>query len=99
MRWKNISNEPLNERIIMEGVFIDNEKAEELSKGSDYFQGYSNTPLQVGLSRQSSLHSSVGFTGIWGIRGADFSCQILINGQLYKTVKINNKQLPSNRIQ
>jgi len=99
MKWKNISSEPLDESIKIEGVFIDDKKGEEWSKSTDYFQGYSDTPLQVGLSRQSSLQSSVGFTSYWGIQGANISCQILINGQLYKTVKIKNEYLSSNRIQ
>jgi antitoxin component YwqK of YwqJK toxin-antitoxin module len=99
MKWKNVSNESLDETIKIEGIFIDNKKGEEWSKSLDYFQGYSDTPLQVGLSRQSSLQSSVGFTSYWGISGANISCQILINGQLYKTVKIKNEYLSSNRIQ
>ena len=32
MKFKNISNEPLNEGIEIEGVFIDKKKGEELSK-------------------------------------------------------------------
>ena len=99
MKWKNISNEPVTERIEIEGVFIDNKKEEEWSKGSDYFQSSSGTPLQVGLSRQSSLQSSVGWTSYNAISGSDVSCQIFINKQLYRTVKINNVHLTSNRIQ
>jgi hypothetical protein len=99
MKWKNISNEPLSEKIEMEAIFIDNSKGEEWSKSSDYFQGYSDAPLQPGLSRQSSLQSSVGFTSKYGIYNADISCQIFINKKLYKTVKIKNDFLTSNRIQ
>lgn len=99
MKWKNISNEPLSEKIEMEAIFINNAKGEEWSKSSDYFQGYSDAPLQPGLARQSTLQSSVGFTSAYGIYNANISCQILINKQLYKTVKIKNDFLTSNRIQ
>ena len=99
MKWKNISTEPITEKIEMEAIFIDNKKEEEWSKASDYFQGYSDAPLQVGISRQSSLQSSVGYTSTYGIYNADISCQIIINKQLYKTIKIKNDFLTSNRIQ
>jgi hypothetical protein len=99
MKWKNISDKPLEEIVIIEGIFINNKKGEELSKSLDYFQGYSSAPLQVGLSRQSTLRSSVGFTSPRGVFEGDISCQILINEKLYKTVKIKNAYLYSNRIQ
>lgn len=98
MRWKNISAEPVSDRIEIEGVFIDNKKGEEWGKASSYFQGSSDIPLQAGLSRQASMQSSVGFTSFYGISGADISCQIFINKQLYRTVKIDNEFLASNRI-
>ena len=97
MKWKNISSEPITETIQIEGVFIS--KDEELSKATDYFQGYSDPPLQVGLSRQSVVQSSVGYTNASGIYGADISCQIFVNKQLYKTVRIKKDFLTSNRIQ
>jgi hypothetical protein len=97
MKWKNISDEPITERIEIEGIFIS--KSEEWAKTSDYFQGYSDPPLQAGISRQSALQSSVGYTNAYGIYNANITCQIIINKQLYKTVKINNEFLTSNRIQ
>jgi len=99
MKWKNISSEPITEKIEMEAIFVDNKKGEEWSKASDYFQGYSDAPLQAGLSRQSSLQSSVGYTSAYGIYKADISCQIIINKQLFKTIKIKNDFLTTNRIQ
>ena len=99
MKWKNISNDPLTEVVKIEGVFIDNNKDEELSRSLDYFQGYTDSPLQSGLSRQSYIQSDVGYVDSWSIRKANMSCQIFINGTLYKTVKIKNEHLLSNRIQ
>ena len=99
MKWKNKFDQAITQTIELEGVFIDNKKGEELSKASDYFQGYSDSPLQAGIARQSSLQSSVGYTNASGIYGADISCQILVNKQLFKTVNINNDFLTSNRIQ
>jgi len=99
MKWKNISDSPITEKIEIEGIFIDNSKEEEMSKTSDYFQGYSDPPLQPNLSRQGVLQSSVGYTHPSGIYKADISCQIIINKQLYKTIRIDNEFLSSNRIQ
>lgn len=97
MKWKNISDKPLEEKIEIEGVFIS--EGEEWSKGSDYFQGYSDTPLQPGLARQCAIQSSVGYTSYFSISKANVKCQIFINQKLYKTVNIKNEYLSSNRIQ
>lgn len=97
MKWKNISNEPVTETIEMEGVFIS--EGEEWAKASNYFQIESEAPLQPQLSRQSVLQSSVGYKNYNGISNSIVSCQILINKQIYKTVKIKNDLLRSNRIQ
>ena len=99
MKWKNISAEPITERIEFKAIFIDNKKGEEWDEASDYFQGYSDAPLQAGISRQSSLKSSVGYTNIYGIINTDISCQIIINKQLYKTIKIEDDILTTNRLQ
>ena len=99
MKWKNISDQPITERIEIEGIFIDNSKEEEMAKASDYFQGYSDAPLQPNLSRQGVLQSSVGYTNVTGIYGANISCQIIINKQLFKIIKIDCVLLTSNRIQ
>jgi hypothetical protein len=99
MKWKNKSDQAITETIEMEGIFINNSKEEEMAKASDFFQGYSDAPLQPNLSRQCVLQSSVGYTNASGIYGANISCQIIINKQLFKTVKIENNFLTTNRIQ
>ncbi len=97
MRWKNNSDNALKEQITIDGVFIS--KGEEWAKATDYFQGYSDSPLQPGLARQAVLQSSVGYTDYYSIGYANVSCQIFINDKLYKTVKIANKYVSSNRMQ
>jgi len=97
MKWKNISNEPLSESVTIEGIFISG--GEEWSKDTDYFQGYSDSPLQPNLARQTSIKSSVGYTSYYSVSNAKVTCQIFINQKLYKTIKISNKHLASNRIQ
>lgn len=99
MKWKNKSDQPIEEITQMEGIFINNSKNEEMDKAMDFFQGYSDPPLQPNLSRQCALQSSVGYTSAYGIYNADISCQIIINKQLFKTVKIKNEFLTTNRIQ
>ena len=99
MKWKNFSNSSISRTIMVKGVFIDNKKGEELSKWSHYFQSYSDAPLQSGLSRQFYLKSWVSYSSVKVLVDADISCQIYINDQLYKTIKIENKELYSDRIQ
>ena len=99
LKWKNKTTTPISEKIEIEGVFIDNSKKEEMDIASDYFQGYSDSPLQPNLSRQCALQSSVGYLSPAGIYRANISCQILVNGSLFKTIKIANNLLTSNRIQ
>lgn len=97
MKWKNVSAEALSNFIRIEGVFISG--SEELSKDSDLFQSMSGAPLESGFTRQASFKCSVGFVNPLRINGADVKCHIYINKQLYKTIKIENKFLSSNRIQ
>lgn len=97
MKWKNISDEALTKDIKITGVFISG--SEEWSTDDSYFQTSYGTPLQSGLARQANVTSSVGFTSPAGINGANIKCQIYINNQLYKTIKIQNKLLHTNRIQ
>jgi hypothetical protein len=98
LKFKNISNDPLTEYIEIEGLFIDNSKSEEFSNTSTYFQGTTG-PLQPGLSRQCLLKSSVGYTSPFGTYNSDISCKILINKQLFRTIKIGAEILESNRMQ
>lgn len=97
MKWKNISGEALTENIKITGVFISG--SEEWSTDDTYFQTSYGTPLQSGLTRQANVTSSVGFTNVAGIVRANVKCQLYINKQLYKTIKIQNKELHSNRMQ
>jgi len=97
MSWKNISGEPITETIEMEGVFL--KEDEEWSKDSDYFQGYSDSPLQPSITRQANLKSHVGYTSSYGVSKTTIYCQIFINKEPFKKVKINNKVLYTNRLQ
>jgi len=98
MKWKNKSDQPLTEIIEFDGIFIDNYKQEEMAQEHHYFQGFSDPPLQPNLTRQCALKSSVGYTNPAGIVRTNISCQIMVNKKLYKTVKIKNTLLNSNRI-
>ena len=97
MQWKNISDKPLTKSIELKCVFISG--TEEWSTNDTYLQTSYGAPLQSGLSRQVHLISSVGYTSPYGISRANVKCQIYINNQLYKTIRIQNKQLSSNRLQ
>lgn len=96
LKLKNTSDNPLKDKIIITGVFTSND--EEWSNESFYFQQTWENPLQPGLARQISIKSDVGWTNPAGVGRANISCQLLINGNVYKTVKIANKFLYSNRI-
>ena len=99
MKWKNGSDKSINDDFRIEGVFIDNKKGEELSRSSDYIQLRNDILLQPGLSKQlyfkcRYVYMNFVEDGIKFAR-ADVSCQIYINKQLYKTIKIENKELYS----
>lgn len=96
LKLKNTSDKPLKDEITVTGVFTSDD--EEWSNGSFYFQRTWENPLQPGLARQISIKSDVGWTNPAGVGRANISCQLLINGNVYKTVKIANKFLYSNRI-
>lgn len=96
MKWKNISKEPLTESVTIEGVFLSED--EEWSTEFEYLQSSSDNPLQAGISRQIHVKSSTGFKSILGVKDANIRCQIYVNKQLYKTLKINNDYVHSNRM-
>lgn len=98
MKFKNISDMPINddESVKITATFIEND--EELSSGNEYLIGYNDPPLSPGVSRQCSIMSTVGPTSYNGIYNANISCQLAINGKPYKTIKIANEIRPTNRM-
>jgi hypothetical protein len=96
MKWKNISNAPIEESVEVKGVFIS--KGEEWGTDFSYLQSSSDAPLQPSIIRQCYINSNVGYTSVYSIYDSDISCQIYINDQLYQTFKIKNQHLTSNRI-
>lgn len=96
LKFKNISDIPLDKEIIVTGIFTSND--EEWSNDSYYFQRTSETPLQPNISRQLSVKSDVGWMNPSGVSRANVMCKILINGEVYKTVKIANRFVSSNRL-
>ena len=100
MQWRNKSETPLDERVEIKAVFINKEKNEEWSNESTIFQYSSGigTPLSPGISRQVFVQSDVGYRNQWGLN-ENIECQLYINGTFFRTVKIENAVLHSNRIQ
>ncbi|WP_099293782.1 toxin-antitoxin system YwqK family antitoxin [Butyricimonas sp. Marseille-P3923] len=96
LKFKNITDKPLKEEITITGIFTSND--EEWSNESYYFQRTWETPLQPNISRQLSVKSDVGWKNPAGVGQANIKCKILINGNVYKTIKIANKFLYSNRL-
>lgn len=95
MKWENISDKPLEEHIEMTGVFIS--EGEEWSNESVYFQRY-DVPLQPNIVRQIFIKSKTGYTDEYGVGIGNVSCQISIDGKVFKTFKIANRVLQSNRM-
>ena len=93
MKWTNKSLLPIKETIALEGVFIDNSKDKDMDTASAYVHRSSDAPFKPNVSRLAVLRSNAGFGSSSEIQKAAISCQILINGQLYKTVKIKNAPL------
>ena len=98
MKFKNISDTPIDnsERVKITATFIN--KDEEWSTDNTYLIGYSDSPLSPGISRQCYIMSSVGYTSYYSINQADISCQLSINDKPFKTIKIANEFRSSNRI-
>jgi len=99
IKWKNASSEPISGSIEVKGIFIDNKKGEELYTDTNFFRYSMDPPLQSGLSKQFSLKSGIGYTSVAILADADISCQIYVENELYKTIKIKNEELDSDRIQ
>ena len=98
MKFKNISDTPIDnsERVKITATFIN--KDEEWSTNNTYLIGYSDSSLSPGISRQCYIRSSVGYTSYYSINQADISCQLSINDKPFKTIKIANEFRSSNRI-
>mgnify|MGYP001035107852 CR=1 FL=1 len=96
MKWKNVSKTPLNGKIEIKGEFFTDD--EELCEILDYLQNSSQQPLQPGKIRQTCLKSYIGYKYAAGVAQGNISCNISINGQHYKTIRIKNTFLSSNRI-
>ena len=79
MKFKYISNEPVNVGINVEGVFINNKTKDVECKSSNFMD---KTSLQSGMINEVNLS----YQGHWWCND-DISCQIYLNGELYKTVK------------
>ena len=99
MKLVNKSSNPISEDINFKAVFIDEDKHEELATEKEYFQSRFDVPLQPNIARQLMLKSSVGATHTYSTETLKVSCIITLNDVPYKTVKIANKILYSNRIQ
>lgn len=97
MKWRNKSNEPLDEMIQVEVLFI--KDGEEMANEYEYLQSSSDRPLQPGLSRQIHVQSSVGYTSSYAIYGKNITCQVFVNEELFDSFEIEEKQLTTNRIQ
>jgi len=98
MVWENIADWSFDENTVVEGVFIDNKTGGELKKYSTNFQDSYKAPLRPGDSRQFPLIGTIFNSKVTNLADTDISCKIYVNGQLYKTVKIANRELFSDRI-
>lgn len=97
MKWKNIGNTAISDRVKITGTFISND--EEWGTQTDYFQGYTDAPLEPNLARQSILQCNTGYKSLNGVGKENVSCNIYVNDEFYKKVKITGVLLTSNRVQ
>ena len=96
MKWKNISSNPINDRVLIKGVFIENN--EILSSNSDVLQYKNDIPFEPGLSKQIVFTSHAGFPNSNGYKGHKVTCRIYLNNKLYKEFKIDEKLLNHERL-
>jgi len=95
-KWKNITNEVIDETMEIEVVFTS--KEEQIGSGSEFLIASFKTPLNPGISIQSSINAGVGYSNYNSIFNADVECTIYVNDLLYKKIDINNKFLTSTRL-
>ena len=79
MKFKYISSKPVDSSISVDGVYIDNKTKEVKDRAVDYLNKIS---LQSGMINEINLSYGEPY---WC--NDDISCQIYLNGELYKTVK------------
>ncbi len=93
MKWKNISDQSVN-NVKFECIFFDDDDKEELDKRTDYFS------IQPGVTKQLYLQSGYSWHPTRFHYGdpINISCKIFIDGKLYKTIKIKQKSLVSTRM-
>ena len=80
-----------------EGYLIENGEIISTTTTNLYYH-YGSTPIPVNVSKQCHSMSDVGKVSTYGVNVADIQCEIQMNGKPFKTLKIANKILYSNRI-
>ncbi len=97
LKMKNITQKPLEGKVILKGIFIQN--GEELSTNYTFFQKETDNSLRPELARQANIQSNVSWGGISRNKKNEVKCQIYIDENPYRTIEIKNKVLTSNMIQ
>lgn len=98
LKLKNISGKTLtrSEQIKVLATFIEGD--EELATDYCYVPSWSDGPWADGITRQIDISSRTGFVYIQGIVKANIKCKLYVNDELYKTIRVQNKELISRRI-
>lgn len=97
LKFKNISGKPFDIDTELIFTFIENGEIISTTTTNLYYH-YGSTPIPVNVSKQCHSMSDVGKVSTYGVNVADIRCEIQMNGKPFKTLKIANKILYSNRI-
>jgi hypothetical protein len=88
IKFKNISNQDINDLIKVTTIFIDNSEGEQI--GTDYNYLTSKTEMLIcGTTKQMRFSGS---TGWYGIQNQNVTAKIYIEDELVKSLKVNNKE-------
>lgn len=98
MKFKNISDSPIKDGYDkINATFLS--ENEVWDSGFTYLIGLGDPPMSPGIMRQFHIESSVGYLSYNAIGNANIVCQLFINDKPFKTIRVENKVVRTNRIQ
>lgn len=88
IKFKNISNQDINDFIKVTTIFIDNSEGEQI--GTDYSYLTTESKMLInGTTKQMKFSSS---TGWYAVQNQNVTAKIYVDDELVKTLKVENRE-------
>ena len=88
IKFKNISNNDINDFLKVSTIFINNSTNEQIGSDVDFLTSRSDI-LTSGTTKQLKFHASIGW---YGISSQDITAKIYFEGELIKTLKVDVRE-------